>query len=62
MSDLAGSGYIELIKKVDRVLRSYQENQNNVLFCYESSVKIFLAEIDAFGRKLLTEQNLPIID
>ena len=62
VSDVSGSGYTELIDKVDRVLGSHQKNQNNVLVFYESGGKNFLAEIDISGRKLLTEQNLPVID
>ena len=62
VSNVSGSGYTELIKKVDKVLGSHQRNQNNVLVFDESGGKNFLAEIDISGRKLLTEQNLPIID
>ena len=62
VSDVSGNGYTELIKKVDRVLGSHQKNKNNVLVFYESGGKNFFAEIDVSGRKLLTEQNLPVID
>lgn len=62
VSDVSGNGYTELINKVDRVIGSHQKNQNTVLVFYESDGKNIFAEIDVSQRKLITEQNLPVID
>jgi hypothetical protein len=62
ISDISGANYTEVIPKVDRLLKTFQISQTNVLTVYESEDKNFATELDLSQRKAIETKELPAIN